>query len=411
MPSLRAGPPWDTPQPAIADIPAKMWDVIIIGAGPAGSVAALILAAAGCSVLLLDRHKFPRDKTCGDLIIKDAMDCLQRLGVYAELLPFGHQPAQTTLYSPGRVAFTVPQNYLTIKRIILDALLARRAVAAGVCLARGSAAGITVQPDGAATVSFHEDAPPQTGRYLLIATGADVTLAAALGMITRPKASGIAVRRYIASPAGPDNLILSFDRCLLPGYAWIFPMGRNEYNIGCGIDYSQSPPAGSNLQHMFDRFLREFPVARELAARGEFTSPLRGARLCCGLTGTAFRGPGNVLAIGECAATTFPFTGEGIGKAMHTGEIAAHTVAAAIAAANPALLDGYERRINAELRPKYRGYQMAQDWLARPWLNDYTARRIRRSRHLQDKFVQVLNETCDPHEIFSWQGILSSYFR
>ena len=67
-------------------------------------------------------------------------------------------------------------------------------------------------------------------------------------------------------------------------------------------------------------------------------------------------------------------------------------------------------RVEAGLRPKYHGYQLARDWLARPWLNDFAAQRISRSRYLQDVFVKVLNEEMDPENIFSWPGLLGSYF-
>lgn len=400
----------ELPQCPIGRIDRADWEVIVVGAGPAGAIAAAALAGAGRSVLLLDRRQFPRDKTCGGLMVRDATDCLRRAGIHDEVLATGYVARATTVYSPSRISFTVPQNYLTIKRVVLDAILVRHAIRAGACFARGTVAAVRPQADGSAEVQLAETATRPRGRYVLLATGADIALGRALGMVTSPPASGIAVRRFVTAPAGPDDLILSFDRALLPGYAWIFPLGNNEYNIGCGIVYRQRPRETINLEKMFDRFIREFPPARELMAQGTFSSPLRGARLRCGLAGSEFHGPGNILAIGECVAATFPFTGEGIGKAMQTGEIAAQVVAAALAAGRPDMLGDYTTRINAELRPKYHGYRLAQNWLARPWRNDFAAHRIRRSRHLREVFVKVLNEEMDPERIFSWSGLLASYF-
>jgi flavin-dependent dehydrogenase len=137
-------------------------------------------------------------------------------------------------------------------------------------------------------------------------------------------------------------------------------------------------------------------------------SPLRGARLRCGLEGSSARGPGNIVAVGEQIATTYPFTGEGIGKAMESGEMAAQHVARALATGDSRHLDEYARRIDEELRPRFRGYALAQRWLARPWLNDLVARRIRKAGYLREAVRGIVAETVDPADVFSWRGVARS---
>jgi flavin-dependent dehydrogenase len=112
--------------------------------------------------------------------------------------------------------------------------------------------------------------------------------------------------------------------------------------------------------------------------------------------------------VGEQIATTFPFTGEGIGKAMESGEMASQHVALTVASGDPSHLDDYARRIETELRPRFRGYALAQKWLARPWLNDLVARRIRKAGYLRDAVRGIVAETVDPADVFSWRGMVRS---
>jgi flavin-dependent dehydrogenase len=117
-----------------------------------------------------------------------------------------------------------------------------------------------------------------------------------------------------------------------------------------------------------------------------------------------------VLGVGEVIGTTFPFTGEGIGKAMHSGAIAGEVIARALRT-NLSYLAEYRRRIDQELRPLYEGYLKAERWLGRPWLNDYLARRIRRSRYLQSELAAFVDETGDPRRLYSFSSLLKSYWK
>ena len=131
--------------------------------------------------------------------------------------------------------------------------------------------------------------------------------------------------------------------------------------------------------------------------------------LRCGLSGTRPLGPGNTLVLGESIGATFPFTGEGIGKAMETGEIAAEVADEALRSGDFERLRDFPRRIEHELRPKFLGYRIAENWFSRPWLNDFVARRIRRSRILQELVAGIVNETVDPRELFSLRGMIRSF--
>jgi flavin-dependent dehydrogenase len=227
-------------------------------------------------------------------------------------------------------------------------------------------------------------------------------------MVERRAPTAFAARAYVTSRSFRlDPLLISFDREIVPGYAWIFPLPDGVYNVGVGVVHDAMTEA-PDLRGLFDKFCATVPEARSLVADAVSMGPLRGARLRCGLEGSSARGPGNVVAVGEQIATTFPLTGEGIGKAMESGEMAAEHVALALDTGDPHHLDDYARRIETELRPRFRGYALAQRWLARPWLNDLVARRLRKAGYLRDAVRGVVAETVDPADVFSWRGVVRS---
>jgi flavin-dependent dehydrogenase len=360
-------------------------------------------------VLLLDRDSFPRDKVCGDGLIADAVRCLRRAGLYDEVKARGFASQVGTVYSPSRIRFDVPGEFLTLKRSQLDALMARRAISAGASFCQGRVTGVEVQPDNTLMLSTEGDERRLQARIVFLATGADVSMPSKLGLVSREGPSGVALRCYVRSKIALDRLVISYDKSIAPGYAWIFPVGDGEFNFGCGVAYGNKRGAQVNLREAFQLFITNFPLAAEIVRHAESISPIRGAMLRCGLTGTQPWGPGNTLVLGETIGTTFPFTGEGIGKAMETGEIAAEVAHEALASGDLARLREFPGRIERELRPKFLGYRIAESWFSRPWLNDFVARRIRRSRFLQELVAGIVNETVDPREVFSLRGMLRSF--
>lgn len=394
---------------SLSEAAGQSWDVAIVGAGPAGSTAAIHLADRGHQVLLLDRDSFPRDKVCGDGLIADAVRCLGRAGLYDEVRARGFKAEMGTVYSPSRIRFDVPGEFLTLKRSQLDALMARRAIRAGASFCQCRVTDVEVERDNTLLLSTDVEKNRLKARIVFLATGANVTMPSKLGLVTREAPSAVALRCYVRSSVVLDRLVISYDKSIAPGYAWIFPVGDGEFNVGCGIAYGARRTAQVNLREAFQLFITSFPLAAEIVRQAESISPIRGAMLRCGLTGTQPCGPGNTLVLGETIGATFPFTGEGIGKAMETGEIAAEVAHQALESSDFSRLREFPTRIEAELRPKFLGYRIAENWFSRPWLNDFVARRIRRSRFLQELVAGIVNETVDPREVFSLRGMLRSF--
>jgi len=232
--------PWQADAAALAD---DVWDAVVVGGGPSGSMAALHLAAAGRLVLLLERHVYPRDKACGDLLIPDSLGALRRAGLYDEVAAIAQPLSEAVISSPSRIAWSIPGEYLCLQRERLDALLAQAAAARGAVVAHGRADAVRPLDDGTVEVEVRGRASPLRARAAVLAAGADVSLIDALGMVERAAPTAVAVRAYVRSPVSVDSMLISFDKEIVPGYAWIFPLPDHVYNVGVGTLHDPAEPA------------------------------------------------------------------------------------------------------------------------------------------------------------------------
>lgn len=400
----------------LTDLPERC-EVLVVGAGPAGSAAAQWLARAGVDVVLVDQHRFPRDKVCGDGLIPDAHAALARLGVLDEVMALA-QPAQHVgCIGPRGGRVDVPGTLAVLPRRELDQILCRSAALAGAKMfapvhfegllhdAAGRVGGATV---GHGTVKREIRA-----RWVLLATGAVPQALIAAGVCERQAPSGIAMRTYIRNPAMADRLRaldVVWDRRLRPGYGWIFPCRDGVFNVGVGVANSHRRGADGrhnkldvNLRQMFASFCEFYEPARELLAGGELQGPLKGAPLRCTLKGAVFSRPG-LLVTGEAAGSTYSFTGEGIGKAMETGLLAAEAVLAGRRTDDDAVRTRYEAALRA-LQPRFALYERANGINAHPWLADLVIWRAQRSARLRERMSGVLNETSNPGTLLSLKGV------
>jgi flavin-dependent dehydrogenase len=348
---------------------------------------------------VLERAAYPREKVCGDALIADSIRALERATLLREVESRALETTSLRIFSPSQVEVVIPTRALVIKRVDFDELLARAAVSAGAVVAQGTVESIEAGEPALMRIRYLDT--PLQASIVIIATGANVRLLAPLGMVERSKPSVVAVRRYIRSKEQINQLVFSFDRAIAPGYAWLFPLRGGEYNVGCGTAHSGTRV---NLAAALDRFLHDFAPLRRFTDGITHMEPVKGAVLRCGLKGTSTWHPPNVLAIGETIGATFPLTGEGIGKAMETGERAAAVALRALEANDLGALATFPKEIDT-LRIRYRGYELAESWVAHPWLSDLVMRLARRSRHAVRCAEAVLNETGDPREIFSLRGL------
>ncbi|HKC25276.1 MAG TPA: NAD(P)/FAD-dependent oxidoreductase [Thermoanaerobaculia bacterium] len=388
----------------------ETFDAVVVGAGPAGSVAAHGLARRGRSVLLLDRSDFPRDKVCGDALVADSLRVLARLGLTDEAEAIGQRTRRLRALLPDGSALELACEFLCATRRELDDLLRRAAVRAGAEFRGASAVtGVDVSKE-AASLCLKEGGSVRA-RLVLVATGA----ASPLLDLFEPRAGtaydALAARSYfrLAKESALDRILVAWDRSTAPGYGWLFPLRDGLVNVGCGVflDGRRAPP---NLSTLFTSFTAA-PEVAELLRGAEEISPLRGASLRCGMR-RLLPARDRLLAVGEAQGATLPFSGEGIGKAMETAELAAEHADAALAKddLSAASLSAYTRALTERLAPRYRAYETAQRWVRRPALVTFLGRRARKSAYLRTLMSGLLDESTPPDAIFSPLALVRSYF-
>ncbi len=399
---------WQQP---LLSIPEKHWDVVIIGAGPAGAIAAIHLAAADHRVLLLDKEHFPREKICGDGLLPDALRCLDDAGIGKGARQCGHLMHTASIVNPPRSRIDVSGSYLTLKRFLLDTMVAQRAVEAGAVFAHGKVDRIFVEADESVSFAIRGNNKKYTACIGIIATGANVRLLKEMGWFVPQRPSAVAMRGYVRSSFDLDHLVVAFVKSLAPGYGWIFPLGNREYNIGCGLSLRGAQNSSKKLRKFFDDFINEFPLARELIESGTIIQPLRSAALRSDFEGVYPFVKGPLITVGETIGTTLPFISEGIGKAMETGQLAAEIVHMALISEDITKLKEYPERLTNDFKPRYRGYRTAESWIAKPWLSDFMFSRIQKSKYFSGVLSGIMAETHNPRELFSVNGIVKSFWK
>jgi geranylgeranyl reductase family protein len=393
-------------------------DVLVIGAGPAGAAAARALAQSGLEVVLTDRQPFPRDKACGDALIPDALRALRRLGLEQQVLEQALVVETIRIHAPGGGAVDLRGRCACLPRQALDDLLRRAAEEAGArFLPRHRLEAALRAPDGAVSgarlVDLDGGAEREVrARLTLLATGAAAEPLRAFGACQRASASAIAARVYVQAEAGlareVDALCLCYDRAIAPGYGWVFPGPGGVFNVGVGYFYDARHRAGAgNLRDLLARFLESFPPAARLVREGRLLGPVKGAPLRTALSGATLSQPG-LMVLGEAAGLTYSFSGEGIGKAMESGLLAAEVAAEGLRGrghGRAALAARYAAEVKARFAGRFHAYQRAQDWLARPAMVDFLTWRARSGRYVRRQLEAMLNDTGDAGALFSWGGI------
>ena len=312
-------------------------DVLVVGAGPAGSAAAAWSARAGLDTLVVDAAVFPRDKTCGDGLTPRAIGELQRLGLEDWLRAHtvnqglrAHGFGQTLLLPwPGG---TLPDWGSAVTRTELDDHLRTTAIKSGAQALDGARA-VAVRRDGdrVAAVTFDragERFEVECER-LVVADGVRSPLGKLLGREWhRDTVYGVAGRSYIDSTRSDDPWISSHlelrgqDGEILSGYGWIFPLGSGEVNIGVGTLATAKRPANIALRPLMtfyaDERREEFELTGELRAPTSALLPMGGA-----VSNVAGR---NWALIGDAAGCVNPLNGEGIDYGLETGRLVVETI-------------------------------------------------------------------------------------
>lgn len=324
-------------------------DVIVVGAGPAGSATAFHLARQGLNVTLFEKTSFPREKVCGDGLTPRAVKQILDMGIEPtkengwlrnkglRVIGGGHR---LELNWPDVDGF--PNYGLVRTRADFDELLARTAQKQGVNLfektrvtgpifdsTSGKVIGVNIKKDDG-------NQEQHFAPVVVASDGVSSRMALALGLERRDdRPMGVAVRTYYKSTRSDDDYLESWlelrdQNKLLPGYGWIFGMGDGTSNVGLGILDSSPVFQSIDYKDLLKRWLDQTP--EEWGFRDQnMTQPVRGAALPMGFNRQPHYAKGMIL-VGDSGGMVNPFNGEGIAYAMETGQVAADVIAKSLKA-------------------------------------------------------------------------------
>jgi geranylgeranyl reductase family protein len=290
----------------------EIFDVAIVGGGPAGSSCAAFCARAGLRALVLEREKFPREKVCGDCLNPSLWPVLQRLDLAHRVRDLSHSKLNSVEFiaiGRGKVIVDLPTGddcELSVKRILFDDLLLKRARELGAHVREKTTVTALVHDENwriktASGENF-------SARILVGADGRNSTVARLCNLLPRPARERVALQAHIPLPQNfARRIVLQF---LPEGYSGQAPVNETELNL-CLVG---TPPTISRLRRWAER---HFEITADQSWRT--ITPLTRAPVPCAHE--------NLLFIGDAARVVEPFTGEGIYYALRSGELAAIAIA------------------------------------------------------------------------------------
>ncbi len=390
------------------------YDALVVGAGPAGASAAYWLAQHGHRVLVVDKKRFPREKTCGDGLTPRAVHQLHEMGLAEQLSGFQRYEGLRSMAHGLTLELRWPEHPdfpdygYVVRRRDLDEMVADRAVKAGATLWPASEALEPLVEGGlvtGATIRRRETGVTETvrARCVVVADGANSRFGRALGTSRdRSYPMGMAIRGYFTSPFHDEPWIESHldlrdrDGNQMPGYGWIFPVGDGTVNVGAGLLDTFTGFKSVNTTKLMDAFVATAPARWGISPETACGPPV-GGKLPTGGSVTPKAGPTWIVA-GDAAGSINPFNGEGISYAYETGRMVADAVHTALKGDGLAL-----QRYPDELEEIYGPYFKVARTFVKVIGNPAIMREVTRigmhSRPLMEWVLRIMANLLRPDEI------------
>ncbi len=346
------------------------YDVIVVGAGPAGSIAGHTVAMAGFRVAVVERDRFPRDKICGDALSVRTLETLGNSGGIRErLLDKGlHRVYRNRTFFPdgksverrlsgkgSRIDF-----HVVIPRIEFDAMLAEELRRSGAELIEGFRARSLLGTNGSVSGIEGERDGRKAALSSRIVIAADGESSVSRTYLNKrrndPGHLAIGLRAYFEGVEMDEGAAEHYFDAGIPfGYGWIFSLGRGRANVGVVTRYDAYRTLGRTLPGIFRGFVETNPHARKRLAGAARTGPMATRLLPLGTQAGTNHAAG-LLVAGDAGSFIDPFTYEGIYSAVRTGKLAGETAVEALSHGDVSarFLAAYEQKWRRALAPAFR---------------------------------------------------------
>ena len=383
------------------------YDILITGAGPAGAVLALCLAPTGMKIGVIDKAGFPRNKICGDALSGKVMRVLSRLPDDA-LQEFQKIPGIVPCdgirfvapnlkhidlpFHPSQSSGSMTGGYLC-DRMTFDHFLINRFKAFKNLHFFQKERFVSAEEHPDAMMIFTEN---RCFRVKMLA-GAD-GINSRVRKILNAEPVGkrhycLGVRGYFENISGdtPDRLIeLIFLKTVLPGYVWIFPSGDGRFNVGLGWRQDQVIRQKTALGPLLSDLVKSHPA---LAARFRYArqlTPIQAHLLPLG-TARIRRSGHRTLLLGDAACLVDPFTGEGIGNAMASGEVAAETIRNCFLKGDfsDAALKNYDHHLHRRVVSEFKTSALLQRLAGFSWLFNFVVNKANKNSDLKELLTAI----------------------
>jgi geranylgeranyl reductase family protein len=403
------------------------YDIIIIGAGPAGSTCALFANRVGLKVLLVDKKTFPRDKICGDAITEKGIRILKELNLFEKL-----EAAQNSIIDKiGMSSLNGTQIDLELKPKNSNkdgtVFICRREIFDNILFQEAKSCVDTLESFKVETI-LHKDkfvygvkGKKSTGETVNItakvvvgADGFSSIISRELGFYERnPKHFAVATRAYYEDVADvKDSMEIHLVKDIQPGYFWIFPVAKGIVNVGLGILDHDLKKKKLNLREKHEMAIQS-DFFKKRFKDAKLIGKIVGSNLPLGSTKRQIHGDGFIL-IGDAAGLVDPFAGEGIGNAMKSAKIAAFELKEVCSNSDYSKerLNAYTIKTWKQLYGQLRqSYILQKIMLYFPWLVNFLVKKAAKHKEINDLYSKILVGQASIKTFFSLNIIIKLFFK
>jgi|TARA_B110000438_G_scaffold28507_2_gene27548 geranylgeranyl reductase family protein len=394
-----------------------MYDVIIVGAGPAGTAAALYAKKFGLKCILLDKAEFPRDKVCGDALSGKSVRVMTELDMLEDVGKLdGAGINRLTFGSPNHKKFDVHLKATKNNRHIKKGFVIPRQIFDNYLFERADLVTDTLQGFSVKDILYeNSDIVGITGEtkegkekifkapIVMGCDGANSIISRKLGLYEMDMDNtSIAIRCYYSGVEGlTDQIELHYIREVNPGYFWLFPAGDNLANIGIGLSKNDAKKEDRTLRQILDEVTQSDYFKDRFKNAKQLEKPI-GWNLPVGSSHRKNHGDGFML-LGDAAGLIDPFTGEGIGNAMVSGKYAMQVAAKSKLSGDYSeeAFSEYDQLLWNEIGKELRTSTKLQSLAKSKFLLNFVIDRASRNEEVQDIISGMLSNEIPKDELSS----------